>query len=121
MLRSDCVKGANQRSRKICFPGGFRRWTRRWRFRFLCFIQDHRVLDEDLGISGTGKAERPGFRRLLNLVTEQQVGLVLGLEMSRLARNSRDWDDLFGVCAIFGTLIANTWVIYADEKEFRRF
>lgn len=65
------------------------------------------VLDEDLGITGSGKAERPGFRRLLNLVTEQRVGIVLGLEMSRLARNSRDWHDLFEVCAIFGTLIAD--------------
>ena len=65
------------------------------------------VIDEDLGISGTGKADRPGFRRLLKLVTEQQVGIVLGLEMSRLARNSKDWHDLFGVCAIFGTLIAD--------------
>lgn len=65
------------------------------------------VIDEDLGISGAGKAERPGFRRLLKLVTEEQVGIVLGLEMSRLARNSRDWHDLFEVCAIFGTLIAD--------------
>lgn len=65
------------------------------------------VIDEDLGISGTGKVHRPGFRRLLNLVTEQQAGIVLGLEMSRLARNSRDWQELFEVCAIFRTLIAD--------------
>ena len=65
------------------------------------------VLDEDLGISASGRAERPGFRRLLKLVTDQHVGIVLGLEMSRLARNSRDWHDLFEVCAIFNTLIAD--------------
>lgn len=65
------------------------------------------VIDEDLGISGTGKVQRPGFRRLLSLVTEQQAGIVLGLEMSRLARNSRDWQELFEVCAIFKTLIAD--------------
>lgn len=65
------------------------------------------VIDEDLGISGTGKVQRPGFRRLLNLVTEQQAGIVLGLEMSRLARNSRDWQELFEVCAVFRTLIAD--------------
>lgn len=65
------------------------------------------VIDEDLGISGSGKAERPGFRRLLKLVTEQHLGIVLGLEMSRLARNSKDWHDLFEVCAIFDTLIAD--------------
>jgi DNA invertase Pin-like site-specific DNA recombinase len=65
------------------------------------------VIDEDLGISGTGTAARPGFRRLLKLVTDQEIGIVLGLEMSRLARNSRDWHDLFEVCAIFHTLIAD--------------
>jgi len=65
------------------------------------------VIDDDLGISGNGSVERPGFQRLLKLVTSQQVGIVLGLEMSRLARNSRDWHDLFEVCAIFKTLIAD--------------
>ncbi len=65
------------------------------------------VIDEDLGISGNGKVERPGFRRLLKLVTEQKAGIVLGLEMSRLARNSKDWHDLFEVCAIFEALIAD--------------
>lgn len=65
------------------------------------------VIDDDLGISGNGKADRPGFRRLLKLVTDQEVGIVLGLEMSRLARNSKDWSDLFEVCAIFDTLIAD--------------
>lgn len=65
------------------------------------------IIDDDLGISGTGRAERPGFRRLLKLVTEQQVGIVVGLEMSRLARNSKDWSDLFEVCAIFQALLAD--------------
>ena len=44
---------------------------------------------------------------MLKLVTEQQAGIVLGLEMSRLARNSKDWSDLFEVSAIFRTLIAD--------------
>lgn len=65
------------------------------------------VIDDDLGISGSRGTERPGFRRLLKLVTDQQLGIVLGLEMSRLARNSKDWHDLFEVCAIFNTLIAD--------------
>lgn len=65
------------------------------------------VIDDDLGISGSGNTERPGFCRLLKLVTDQQIGIVLGLEMSRLARNSKDWHDLFEVCAIFNTLIAD--------------
>lgn len=50
---------------------------------------------------------RTGFRRLLKLVTEQNVGIVRGLEMSRLARNSKDWSNLFEVSAIFRTLIAD--------------
>jgi DNA invertase Pin-like site-specific DNA recombinase len=65
------------------------------------------VIDDDLGISGSAGVERPGFRRLLKLVTDQRVGIVIGLEMSRLARNSRDWHDLFEVCGIFQTLIAD--------------
>lgn len=65
------------------------------------------VIDEDLGISGSGRQQRPGFQRLLNLVTEQKVGIVLGLEMSRLARNSKDWHDLFEVYAIYQVLIAD--------------
>ncbi len=65
------------------------------------------VIDDDLGISGSAGVDRPGFRRLLQLVADQQVGIVLGLEMSRLARNSKDWHDLFEVCGIFHTLIAD--------------
>lgn len=65
------------------------------------------VIDDDLGISGSGRQHRPGFQRLLELVTQQKVGIVLGLEMSRLARNSKDWHDLFEVCAIYNVLIAD--------------
>lgn len=65
------------------------------------------VIDEDLGLSGSGTADRVGFRRLLKLITDHQIGMVIGLEMSRLARNSKDWGDLFEVCAIFQTLIAD--------------
>lgn len=65
------------------------------------------VIDDDLGISGSGRQHRPGFKRLLELITQQKVGIVLGLEMSRLARNSKDWHDLFDVCAIYNVLIAD--------------
>jgi DNA invertase Pin-like site-specific DNA recombinase len=65
------------------------------------------IIDEDLGVSGSGSVERDGFRRLLKLVTDHEVGIVLGLEMSRLARNSKDWHDLFEVCAVFDSLIAD--------------
>lgn len=70
------------------------------------------IIDDDLGISGTGRVERPGFRRLLKLVTEQRLGIVVGLEMSRLARNSKDWSDLFEVCAIFGALLADEDAVF---------
>ena len=78
------------------------------RLRLLGWREDQIIIiDEDLGISGAGHVKRDGFRRLLKLVTDQQIGIVLGLEMSRLARNSKDWSDLFEVCAIFDALIAD--------------
>lgn len=49
------------------------------------------VIDEDLGKSAAGMAERQGFQRLVTEVTLDHVGLILGIEMSRLARSSRDW------------------------------
>ena len=62
----------------------------------------HRVetIDEDLGISGTGFAERPGFQRLLTTVGSGAAGAVLALEASRLARNDRDWSQLVELGAI---------------------
>lgn len=65
------------------------------------------VIDDDLGLSGSGSSNRNGFRRLLKQITDGEIGIVAGLEMSRLARNSKDWSDLFEVCAIFNTLIAD--------------
>jgi len=54
------------------------------------------VIDEDLGRSAANAAERPGFARLVAELTMGHVGLVLGLEMSRLARAGRDWHQLIG-------------------------
>lgn len=68
---------------------------------------DVMVIDDDLGVSGSGSSTRYGFRRLLKHITDGEIGIVAGLEMSRLARNSKDWSDLFEVCAIFDTLIAD--------------
>jgi DNA invertase Pin-like site-specific DNA recombinase len=48
------------------------------------------VIDDDLGVSGTGRHTRPGFGRLLTAVCEGTVGAVFALEASRLARNNRD-------------------------------
>jgi DNA invertase Pin-like site-specific DNA recombinase len=63
------------------------------------------VIDEDLGCSGASAAARPGFQRLVAEVGLGRVGLVLGLEVSRLARNSSDWHRLLELCALAETLI----------------
>jgi DNA invertase Pin-like site-specific DNA recombinase len=61
------------------------------------------VIDEDLGRSGTGSVERPGFGRLLAAVCDGRVGAILALEASRLARNNRDWHHLIDLCAMAGS------------------
>ena len=75
------------------------------------------IIDEDLGCSGASAEGRPGFQRLVAEVGLDHVGLVLGLEMSRLSRSCRDWHQLLEVCAIFGTLIADLDGIY-DPTQY---
>src|SRR5438105_6904234 len=70
------------------------------------------TIDEDLGKSARTTEGRSGFQRLVAEVTLNHVGLVLGLEMSRLARSSKDWHAFFEMCAIFGTLIADEDGVY---------
>ena len=70
------------------------------------------VIDDDLGRSGTTAEGRPGFQRLVAEVGLDHVGMVLGIEMSRLARSCRDWYQLLEVCALFGTLIGDLDGIY---------
>jgi DNA invertase Pin-like site-specific DNA recombinase len=65
------------------------------------------VIDEDLGKSGTTAAGRPGFQRLVAEVSLAHVGIVFGLDISRLSRSHRDWHHLWEVCAFFGTLIGD--------------
>jgi DNA invertase Pin-like site-specific DNA recombinase len=75
---------------------------------------EHRVLviDEDQGQSGRAADHRSGFQRLLTEVTLDHVGVILGLEMSRLARSSKDWHHLLELCALFGTLLGDQDGIY---------
>jgi DNA invertase Pin-like site-specific DNA recombinase len=73
------------------------------------------VIDEDLGRSGSGMQERPGFGRLLAAVCQGLAGAVLALEASRLARNNRDWHHLVDLCALTGTLLIDDDGIY-DPK-----
>lgn len=70
------------------------------------------VVDDDLGCSGASAAGRPGFQRLVAEVGLGQVGLVLGFEVSRLARSCRDWYQLLEICALSGTLIGDNDGIY---------
>ena len=70
------------------------------------------VIDEDLGRSAANAAERPGFARLVAEITMGHVGLVLGLEMSRLARAGRDWHQLVELCSLAGALLADADGVY---------
>jgi len=65
------------------------------------------VIDDDLGRSGASAVDRPGFQRLVAEVGLGRVGLVLGVEMSRLARSCRDWYQLLEICALSDTLIGD--------------
>jgi DNA invertase Pin-like site-specific DNA recombinase len=75
---------------------------------------DERVLliDDDQGQTGTRADNRSGFQRLLAEVTLDHVGMVLALEMSRLARSGKDWHHLLEVCGIFGGLLADQDGVY---------
>jgi hypothetical protein len=70
------------------------------------------VIDEDLGVSGSGAVARSGFARLTAEVALGHVGLVLGLEVSRLARNNADWYRLIDLCGLSNTLIGDADGIY---------
>lgn len=70
------------------------------------------VIDDDLGISGTGSRERPGFARLLAAVCNGEVGGVFALEASRWARNHRDWHHLIDLCVLTETIVVDAEGIY---------
>jgi DNA invertase Pin-like site-specific DNA recombinase len=70
------------------------------------------VIDSDLGQSGASAIDREGFQKLVTEVSMGRAGIVLGLEVSRLARNSTDWHRLLEICAITDTLILDEDGIY---------
>src|SRR5262249_28787596 len=70
------------------------------------------VVDEDQGRSGQTAEGRPGFQYLLAQISLDHVGIVFGLEMSRLARSNKDWHQLLELCAIFRTLVADQDGLY---------
>ncbi|MHB8597173.1 MAG: recombinase family protein [Ktedonobacteraceae bacterium] len=75
------------------------------------------VIDQDLGHSAASTVDRLGFQQLVAWVGLGQVGLVLGLEVSRLARNSSDWHHLLEICALTQTLILDEEGLY-DPSTF---
>ena len=75
------------------------------------------VIDDDQGQSGQSAEGRLGFQRLLAEVSLDHVGIIFGLEMSRLARSNKDWHQLLELCAIFRTLLADQDGIY-DPTDY---
>ena len=74
------------------------------------------VIDDDLGHSASGADARPGFARLVLEVGLDHVGIVLGIEMSRLARSGREWHQLLELCALSGALLGDLDGVY-DPAE----
>src|SRR5450631_3923460 len=70
------------------------------------------IIDEDLGLSGCSADKRSGFVRLTSEVALAHVGIVLGLEVSRLARNNADWYRLLELCGVTDTLIGDNDGVY---------
>jgi DNA invertase Pin-like site-specific DNA recombinase len=68
-------------------------------------FQQVTVIDDDLGRTGSGLVERPGFERLMAEVCSGQVGAVFCIEASRLARNGKDWHHLIELCGLIGLLV----------------
>lgn len=75
------------------------------------------VIDDDLGHSAADSEQRVGFKRLVSEVGLDHVGMILGVEISRLARSSKDWHQLLEICALFSTLIADTDGVY-DASQY---
>ena len=80
-------------------------------------VQHVHVIDSDLGHSGASSADRVGFQELVSEVGLEHAGVVLGLEVSRLARNSADWQRLLELCALTDTLILDEDGLY-DCNDF---
>src|SRR6056297_546409 len=75
------------------------------------------IIDDDLGTSGKSLHGRSGFQRLLAEISLGHVGIVMGIEMSRLARNCRDWHQLLELCAVFGSLLGDADGIYDPRQH----
>ena len=84
----------------------------------LGWVSQHvKVIDEDQGLSASSAVGRHGFQHLVAEVGLDHVGIVLGVEMSRLARSNRDWHQLLEICALFRTLIGDLDGVY-DPSDY---
>jgi len=70
------------------------------------------VIDADLGLSGASAAQRSGFKELVGRVGLSEVGLILSIDVTRLARNCSDWYPLLDICGLRGCLIADRDGVY---------
>jgi hypothetical protein len=75
-------------------------------------FQEVMVIDDDLGRTGSGLVERPGFQRLVAEVCSGEVGTVFCIEASRLARNGRDWHHLIWMCGLVGAVLVDFDGVY---------
>lgn len=73
------------------------------------------VIDEDLGRSAAGAVHRAGFERLVSQVCLGQVGAVAAREVSRFARNNREWQQLVEVCRVVDTLLIDQETVYTPR------
>lgn len=75
-------------------------------------FQQVEIIDDDLGRSGSGQVERPGFQHLVAEVCTGEVGAVLCIEASRLARNGRDWHHLIELCGLVRAIVIDPDGVY---------
>src|ERR1700730_12944107 len=75
-------------------------------------FRDIVVIDDDLGRTGSGLIDRPGFQRLVTEVCSGDVGAVFCIEASRLARNGRDWHHLIELCGLTGAVVIDPDGVY---------
>ena len=75
------------------------------------------VVDEDLGRSAAGTVNRPGFERMVSEVCLGKVGAVAAREVSRFARNSREWQQLVEVCRVVDTVLVDQETVYAPRQS----
>ena len=99
----------NEESRRLQYAMEQRIRTLGW--------QEVRVIDEDLGRSASGHVERTGFQRMVAEVCLGQVGVVAAREVSRFARNSKDWQQLIEVCRMVDTLLLDQEVVYDSRNS----